>query len=109
VSDSHRDVRFLKDRATSAARILDDRTKVVKALADKKTNEVLKQVVKPNDRAKTLRKAGVALILAPDPVTAVPGVVMLGASFAMKGKAPLVPSDVSEEAQKILAEIEGSV
>jgi hypothetical protein len=78
---------------------------VAGAVGDAKTRESLKQVVRPNSLSKTLRKAGVALILAPDPITAVPGAMMLGASFAMKGKEPLTPSSVYDETQRLLDEM----
>ena len=86
-----------------------DREAVAKGLADARTRERLRQVVKPNSPSKTLRKAGVALILAPDPITAVPGAIMLGASFAMKGKDPLTPASVYDEAQKIMDELDALI
>jgi L-aminopeptidase/D-esterase-like protein len=86
-----------------------DRKMVAGQLADSQTKDKLKQVVKPNSLARTLRKTGVALIIAPDPVTAVPGVVMLGASYAMKKKEPLTPSSVFEEAQQILSEMDSFI
>ena len=75
------------------------------SVANKATRERLKEVVKPNSVSKTLRKAGVALILAPDPITAVPGALMLGASLAARGKQPLNPASVYEETQKLLDEM----
>lgn len=78
-------------------------------LADAETRERMKQVVRPNSISKTLRKAGLALILAPDPITAVPGVMMLGASLAMKGREPLTPASVFEETRKLLDEMSSFV
>lgn len=74
-------------------------------LADIATRSSLSQVVRPNSISRTLRKAGVALILAPDPITAVPGAVMLGASIAARRKEPLSAASVSNEARKLLSEI----
>jgi hypothetical protein len=82
-----------------------DRAEVAGSLADPKTRDSLRQVAKPNSLSKTLRKAGVALILAPDPITAVPGAVMLGASLATRGKQPLSPASVFEETQRMLDEM----
>jgi hypothetical protein len=78
---------------------------VADSIADSKTRAALKQVVKPNSVSKTLRKAGVALIIAPDPITAVPGAIMVGASFATKGREPLTPASVYDETQRLLDEM----
>lgn len=83
-----------------------DRRAVAAGLADAETRERLRQVAKPNSISRTLRKAGVALILAPDPITAVPGAIMLGASFATRKRDPLTPASVVEEAGKLLAELD---
>jgi hypothetical protein len=105
VSESYRQARLLKDKAASVARVLKDRGDVAVVLGDKKTTSALKALVKPNSPSKTLRKAGVAFILAPDPVTAVPGLVMLGASFALKNRDPMSVSSLFAEARKLLEEI----
>ena len=84
---------------------MQERRAVAAGLADPKTRRALKQVARPNSISRTLRKAGVALILAPDPITAVPGAMMLGASFATKGRDPLSPASVVEETRKLLAEM----
>lgn len=83
-----------------------ERQSVAASLADSETRERLKQVAKPNSISRTLRKAGVALILAPDPITAVPGAMMLGASFATRGRDPLSPASVVDETRKLLAELD---
>jgi hypothetical protein len=78
---------------------------VAKCLADGETRNGLRQVAKPNSISKTMRKAGIGLVLAPDPVTAVPGAILLGASLAMRGREPLSPASVFNETRKLLAEI----
>jgi len=84
---------------------LRERAAVVECIADGDTRNALRQVAKPNSISKTMRKAGIGLILAPDPITAVPGAILLGASVAMRGKEPLTPVSVFNEARKLLAEI----
>jgi L-aminopeptidase/D-esterase-like protein len=86
-----------------------ERMVVAGQLADAQTKEKLKQVVRPNSLTKTLRKTGVALIITPDPITAIPGVLMLGASFATRKREPLTPSSVFEEAQSILSEMDSFI
>ena len=87
------------------ARVLRERTTVAERLADVETRDGLKQVAKPNSISKTLRKAGIGLILAPEPLTAVPGAIILGASFATRRREPLSPASVFNETRKLLAEI----
>jgi hypothetical protein len=82
-----------------------ERATVASGIGDGETRERLRQVARPNSVSGTLRKAGVALILAPDPITAVPGAMMLGASFAMRSGEPLGPASVVEETRKLLAEM----
>jgi hypothetical protein len=82
---------------------------VAKCLGDGETRDGLRQVVKPNSISKTMRKAGIGLLLAPDPVTAVPGAILLGASLAMRGREPLSPASVLNETRKLLAEIGSSI
>ncbi|HUK74389.1 MAG TPA: hypothetical protein VLU99_01255 [Nitrososphaerales archaeon] len=86
-------------------RVMRDRAAVASGVGDGRTRERLKQVAKPNSVSRTLRRAGVALILAPDPITAVPGAMMLGASFAMRRREPLTPASVVEETRRLLAEM----
>jgi hypothetical protein len=87
------------------ARVLRERTTVAERLADVETRDGLKQVAKPNSISKTMRKAGIGLILAPEPLTAVPGAIILGASFATRRREPLSPASVFNETRKLLAEI----
>jgi hypothetical protein len=109
VSESHLRSQLLKSSASSAIRVLKEREEVAARIADAETTKRLREVVKPNSISRTLRKAGVALILAPDPITAIPGAMMLGASFATRGRQPLTPASVFEETQKLLAELDSFV
>jgi hypothetical protein len=66
----------------------------------------LNKVSKPNSPSSTLKKAGVALIVVtPDPVTAVPGVALIIASYAAKRNEPAKLDDVAAETRKILRDI----
>jgi len=86
-------------------RVLRERATVAERLADSDTRDGLKQVARPNNISKMMRKAGIGLILAPDPISAVPGAIILGASFATRGREPLTPTSVFNETRKLLAEI----
>lgn len=86
-----------------------ERTELAERLGDKETRERMKDVVKPNSVSNVMRKAGVAMILAPDPVTAVPGALMLGASLATKRRDPMSPVSVYDEARRLIDEIGSSI
>lgn len=45
------------------------------------------------------------MILAPDPFTAVPGAILLGAYLATRGKEPLTPTSVYDATRKLLDEM----
>lgn len=107
--EAHPRGRLLKSSASSATRVLKDRGAVAASLADAGTRAKLRQVAKPNSVSKTLRKAGVALMLSPDPITDVPAVIMLGASFATRKKDPLTPKSVLEETRKLLDDMDSFV
>lgn len=78
-------------------------------MADRRTRGLLRDVSKPNSPSKTMKKIGVSLLLSPDPITDIPGAIILGASFAAKGKDPIGAAAVSKEIRKILAEIGFSI
>ena len=105
MSESHNRARLLRSSASSVTRVLRERATVAERLADAETRDGLKQVARPNNISKMMRKAGIGLIMAPDPITAVPGAIILGASFATRGREPLSPTSVFNETRKLLAEI----
>jgi hypothetical protein len=105
MSESQHQVKVLKSSASSATRILAERTTLARNFADSGTLNAMKQVAKPNSISRTLRVAGVALMLSPDPFTDVPGAIMLGASLATRNKDPLSPASVFAETRKLLAEM----
>jgi hypothetical protein len=91
------------------ARVLKERTEVASRLGDGRTKGAMKQLAKPNSISGKLRSAGIALILVPDPFTAVPGTIMLGAAFATKRKEPASLSSVFDETSKLLDEINSAI
>ncbi len=59
--------------------------------------------------SRTLKKAGLAVLLSPDPlgpITDVPGVVLLSASYVMKKREPASIKSVFKEAQLMLDELQ---
>ncbi len=101
--------RLLKSSASSVTRVLNDRMEVAACLGDRETKSRMRQLVKPNSISKTLRSAGIAMILVPDPFTDIPGLIMVGASFAMRRNEPASLSSVFDEASKLLDEINSAI
>ena len=95
---------MLMAEAKSFIRASHDRVRVLSSLSDAETNTKLKQVVKPNSFPKTLKKVGLLLMLSPDPLTDIPGAVLLGASQVMKKKDPASVESVFDETRTIIEE-----
>jgi hypothetical protein len=101
--------RLVKAGASALARTAQDRGLVAGRLAETETRRKLNQVVRPNSISTNLRKAGVAVLLSPDPlgpVADVPGIVMLGASYAMRRREPESVKSVFNETRKVLQELQ---
>jgi len=99
--------RIARSVADSLTRLQEAKSNVVSSIDTKHTARHLGNVSKPNSPSSTLKKAGVALIVAtPDPVTAVPGVALIAASYAAKRNEPAKLDDIAVETRKILRDIE---
>ncbi len=96
---------LVKAQARSVNRVLEARKEGAVALGDRETKVRLRRVVKPASMSRGLRNAGVALVLAPDPVTAIPGTVMIGASVIMKRREAASLSSMMEETGKLMSEM----
>jgi hypothetical protein len=66
------------------ARASKDKIDAARVISDRTASKSIRLAIKPPRIASSLRKAGAALILAPDPFTGVAGVFMVGASFVAK-------------------------
>ena len=108
VNEVRRRAEPLSAKAGSVERVLKERGEVARGIADGATKRRLREAAKPNSLTKTMRKAGVGLILAPDPITSVAGAVVLGASVAAKKRDPLSTASVLEELRKVMGEFHSS-
>lgn len=61
-------------------------------------------VTRPKSPRTTMRRAGVALIAAPDPITTVAGVGLLASSYALKNE-PANLASLALETKKILRDL----
>ena len=84
-------------------------TQVARSLSNTETKKRLGQVVKPNSVSKTLKKAGLAVLLSPDPlgpIADIPGVVLLSASYVMKKGEPESIESVFKATRSMLRELQ---
>lgn len=79
---------------------------VVKELNSRHVQDRLEQVVKPKSVSGGMRKLGIALIAAPDPITGIIGVPLVASSYAMKKREPVGLTHLAKETRKILHEME---
>lgn len=99
------DKKLITARVESVARIAKSKKDVASNLDTAKVNRHVEGLVKPKSPKSTLKKAGIALIAAPDPVTGVAGVALVASSLALSKKEPLNLAEVSRETAKILREL----
>ena len=99
--------RIARSVADSLTRLQEAKSNVASSIDTKHVTQHLNRVSKPSSPSSTLKKAGVALIVVtPDPVTAVPGVALIAASYAAKHNEPAKLDDLAAEARKILRDLQ---
>ena len=90
--------------AESATRVVQDSTRVADSLDTAPVARQVQNVTKPSSARRTMRKAGVALIAAPDPVTTVAGIGLLASSYAVR-KDPANLESLALETRKLLRDL----
>jgi hypothetical protein len=88
----------------SASRLAKDRAEVAGNINAGRVIRQVKTVTNPKSPRSTFRKAGVALIAAPDPVTTAAGVGLLASSYAFR-KEPASLTNLALETRKILRDL----
>ena len=100
--------RIARSVADSLTRLNEAKSNVASSIGSRNLAHHLNRVSRPSSPSSTLKKAGIALIVVtPDPVTAVPGVALIAASYAAKHKEPAKLDDLAIETRKILRDIQG--
>jgi len=101
------DKRIVRTVSDSLARLKETKSNVASNVDTKLVARTLRDVSSPNSPSSSLKKAGIALIVAtPDPVTAVPGVALIVASYATKRREPTKLEDLATEGRRILRDIQ---
>lgn len=97
--------KVLHSAAGSFARIAEAKADVAASLETTKVQSHMRGLMKPGSPSSAMKKAGVALIVTPDPITAVPGAALIAASYASKRNDPSSIEDLALETKKILRDI----
>jgi len=92
------DSSLARDYARSLARSASDRKCVSDSLDAKQVSDRLHDLTRPSSLKHTMRKVGIALALAPEPVTTMVGIGLVGTSFAMMGGEPASLATLANEA-----------
>lgn len=97
--------RLARDCADSVARRAEAKAEVASALEPSRAARRLNDISSPGSASRAVRKAGVALIVAPDPFTTVTGAVMVASSYALKGREPASLMDIAQATRKALRDL----
>jgi hypothetical protein len=89
----------------SLSRLAAAKAEVVRATNPAGVSRQVRSLTKPKSPSSTMRKAGVALIVAPDPITGVAGVALVASSYAMKKNEPANLEHLAQETRKILRDL----
>jgi len=69
------------------------------------TGDHMRQLTKPNSPSSTMKKVGVALIAAPDPITGAIGVPLVAAAYALKSKDPASLDSLAKETRRLIQDL----
>ena len=92
-------------RAASAKRLAHDCSGVCGSLQSTRVARSLKLVTSPPTLTVALRNTGIALALAPEPVTTVVGIALVGASMGAKSREPSSLTTLRAETSSVLDEL----
>jgi hypothetical protein len=99
--------RIVRSVADSLTRLNEAKGHVASSLDTKPIANRVNKLSKPGSPSSAMKKAGFALIIGtPDPITAVPGVALIAASYATKRRDPAKLEDLATETRKILRDIQ---
>ena len=98
--------KLISSSVSSAARVTEDRIGSSRALDNSEVRSRLAQATNPRTLSGGMKKLGIALVAAPDPITGIPGVALLVSSVAVKRREPVGVAHLAKETRKILREME---
>jgi hypothetical protein len=95
----------MRSSLSSVKRTVEDRVDVSSATDMRDVEDRLGQVVHPSSISGGLRKAGIALVAAPEPFTGIPGAALIAASVVAKRREAVGLSHLAAETRRVLEEI----
>ncbi|MDG6898195.1 MAG: hypothetical protein JRM99_04095 [Nitrososphaerota archaeon] len=99
--------KILQSAAESVSRVAEAKASVAASVDTTKLRPHVTSLSKPGSPSSAMKKAGVALIVGtPDPITAVPGVALIAASYMSKKNDPAKLADLALETRKILRDLQ---
>jgi hypothetical protein len=101
-----REKHILDSAAESVGRVVEAQSEVGSKLDLAKFSRSMDALTDPKSPGSTMKKAGVALIAAPEPITGVAGVVLVASSVALRKNEPASLSSLAQETRKLLREIQ---
>jgi len=97
--------RLIRSSTDSASRLVNEKARIAAVVDTSPLRPHLDDLIKPPSLSGGMRKAGIALVLTPDPISGVPGVALLASSFVMKKREPASLESLAQETRKALQEI----
>ncbi len=98
--------RLILSSTGSVSRLAREKAEVAETVRAAPVKKRVDRVTKPASLSGGMKKAGIALILTPDPLTGVPGVALLASSYVLKRREPAGLGHLAQETRKILREIQ---
>jgi hypothetical protein len=97
--------KLIATSAESATRVIRDRAEVTNNMNTAPVVRKIEGVTKPKSPRTTMRRAAIALIAAPDPLTTMAGVGLLATSSAIRNE-PASLENLSRETRKIFRDLQ---
>lgn len=95
-----------RSSAASLTRLAEAKVEVAAIVDPTPVTRGVRTLTKPASPGGGMRKLGIALIAAPDPITAVPGVALLASSYVLKKNEPMTIENLAQETRKVLRDIQ---
>ena len=98
--------RLIDASTKSITRVAKERAQTMDAVKSSEAVRATRRALKPVSMASGMRKAGIALIATPDPITGVPVVALLASSFIAKRKEPAGLDHHARETRKLMRDLQ---
>ncbi len=97
--------KLVRSSAESVVRRAEEKATTAAALEGAEAARRLRDLASPGSPGGALKKVGVALVVAPDPVTTVAGAAMVASSYALRNRKPAGLDDLAAETRRVLRDM----